>query len=148
MSHTSVVKAIKIQSLDALRSAVAELAQSGLKLTLQENATPRAFYANQAGLGKADIVLRVEDAQYDVGFYKNPEGYYEARADFFGGSIARVLGAAPSPGSTMDQAALGKLFQMYGIHVATATARKQGHMVRRIQKANGMIALEVTGPNL
>lgn len=148
MSHTSTVKSIKIQSVTALRAAVAELAQSGVRCSLVENAVPRAFYDNQAGMGKADFVVKLDAAKYDIGLYKTADGSYEARTDFFGGSVAQSLGAPASCPETREQAQMGKLFQMYGVHAATEAARKKGHMVRRVNKQDGTIALEVTGPGL
>ena len=148
MSHTSTVKAIKIQSVSALRAAVAELISTGVRCELLEQSTPRAYSPNQAGMGKADFVLKLADSPYDVGFYKDKDGAYEARTDFYMGHIQKVLGAQATCRETYEQAQMGKLFQLYGVHVATETARKQGHMVRRVNKQDGRIALEVSGPNL
>jgi hypothetical protein len=145
MSHTSAIKSISIQSVSALRAAVEELATTGVKCSLVENAKPRAYFSNQQGLGVADFVLQLHDAQYDVGFYKTEDGKsYEARTDFWGKSVESVLGAcALSPENAM-QAKLGKLYQLYGIAAATEQARKKGHMVRRIPGKDGSIKLEVT----
>ena len=148
MSHTATVKSIKIISVNALRAAVQELAQSGVKVQLIEKATPRAYYAGQAGMGPADFVLQLQDAPYDVGLYRCEDGSYEARTDFFRGHVERVLGAAATRPETQEQARLGKLFQLYGVHAATESARKQGHMVRRINAPDGRVRLEVTGPAL
>lgn len=147
MSHTSTVTSIKIQSITALRAAVAELATKGIRCSLIENATPRAYFPNQPGLGKADFVLRLDSANYDVGLYKTDNGY-EARTDFWGGSVEQCLGAPARSAESAQQARMGRLFQMYGVHAATEAARKKGHMVRRIEKQDGTIALEVSGPNL
>ena len=43
---------------------------------------------------------------------------------------------------------MGKLFQLYGVHAAMEAARRKGHMVRRINREDGRVALEVTGPGL
>lgn len=147
MSHTSTVKSIKIQSVTALRSAIQELAQSGIACSLVENATPRAYFDSQAGMGKADFVIKLDHSKYDIGLYKTDVGY-EARTDFYGNHINAVLGAPASCAETREQAQMGKLFQMYGIHAATEAARKKGHMVRRIAKPNGTVALEITGAGL
>lgn len=147
MSHTSTVRAIKIQSVSALRAAIAELAQGGVACSLVENEIPRAYFANQHGMGKADFVVKLAKAQYDIGLYKTDEGY-EARTDFYGGSVAKELGGVATSPETREQAQMGKLFQMYGVHAATEAARRKGHMVRRIVKPNGTIALEVTGAGL
>lgn len=147
MSHTSTVSTIKIQSVTALRAAVAELNSQGIACTLVEGATPRAYFSDQPGLGKADFVLALPEARYDVGLYK-VDGGYEARTDFYAGSVAACLGAPARSEETRGQAQMGKLFQAYGIHAAMEAARKKGHMVRRINKQDGTVALEITGPNL
>lgn len=152
MSHTASIKSIKIQSVAALRAAVEELNRTGTKMSLVPNAQPRSYYSahgmEQAGMGKADFVIKLDGAAYDIGLYKQTDGSFEARTDFWMGSVEKVLGATARTPENVEQAKMGKLLQMYGIHAATETARRQGHMVRRINKADGTIALEVTGANL
>ena len=148
MSHTATVKSIQIVSITALRAAINELNSTGVSCQLLENAVPRAFYPDQLGMGKADYVLSLKNSKYDVGFYKTDKGTYEARTDFYNGQIEGCLGAVASSPETAAQAKMGKLFQLYGVHAATEAARKKGHMVRRITKSDGVIALEVSGPNL
>lgn len=148
MSHTSKISSIKIQSIPALRKALLELNKQGVKCTLEENASPRAYSVNQAGLGKADYVIRLPDARFDVGLYKDEKGCYEARTDFFLGSVEKVLGVAPSSKQAAEQAKLGKLFQRYSLCAAEESARSKGLMCRRIEKANGLVQLELTGVNL
>ncbi len=145
MSHTTSIKAIKITNIAALEAAVAELRQTGVACSLIPNAKPRAYYTNQQGMGVADFVLKLDAAKYDVGFYKQADGSYEPRTDFFMKSVENVLGAAPRAPENAEQARLGKLFQMYGIHAATQEARRRGHVVRRVTKQDGTVALEVTG---
>lgn len=148
MSHTSTVHSIKIQSITALRAAIDELCRMGTQCSLVENSTPRAFYPNQQGMGLADFVVRLETCPYDIGLYKNSDGVYEARTDFWGGHVEKVLGAPASKPETAAQAKMGKLFQAYGTHAAMEAARRKGHMVRRIDMPNGRVKLEVTGANL
>lgn len=149
MSHTTSIKAVKIQNIDALRSAIEEMNQSGTRLTLETGGKPRAYSTNQAGLGPADYVIRVAEASYDIGLYKQDDGSYEARTDFWNGSVERVLGGKATNAERREQAKLGKLFQMYGVHVATQQARRKGLSVRRMTNAEtGKITLELTGANL
>lgn len=148
MSHTATVKAIKIVSIPALRAAIAELAASGVRCSLIENATPRAYFANQAGMGAADFVIKLDDSPYDIGVYKTADGSYETRTDFFSGKVEKILGAKARSPESCDQAKMGKLFQMYGVCAATEAARKKGLMVKRVVKTDGTIALELTGPSL
>lgn len=149
MSHTTAIDSIVFSDIDALTAAVNELAASGIKCSLEKNATPRAFYANQSGLGPAPYVLRLHDSRYDIGFYpREGKNGYEARTDLFGGDIHRVLGATHvKPGETAQQAALGKLNQTYAIHAATRAAAKKGMNVRRINGENGDVRLVVSGYN-
>lgn len=143
MSHTTTIKAIAIVDIEALRAAIAELAQSGVKISLQEGGKPRAYFPDQKGLGTADFVIKLGDAKYDVGVYKNDTGSYELRTDFWSGSVEGVLGAAASSAEKRDQAKLGKLYQMYGVHATLRQARKQGYSARRITAPDGTIKLEL-----
>lgn len=131
--------------IKALSSAIAELAKGGIKIALVKDATPRAYFKDQAGMGKADYVVQLSDAQYDIGLYRQEDGSYEPRTDFFAGSVERVLGAKASKPENREQAKLGKLFQMYGIHAATAKAKKQGYSVRRQTGKDGEIKLVLAG---
>lgn len=149
MSHTTSIKAVKIQDIDALRAAIAEMNQSGMRLALETGGKPRAYSVNQAGMGEADYVIRVPEATYDIGLYKQEDGSFEARTDFWGGSIERALGGKATNAERREQAKLGKLFQMYGVHVAMIQARRKGLSVRRMTNAEtGKITLELTGANL
>lgn len=150
MSHTATVKHVVISSIQALRDAVKELNTSGVQCTLVENAKPRAYFANQQGMEVAPLVLQLGNGcPYDVGFYPTPDGKgYEARTDFYAGHVAKLLGAQGSNASSPGAQQLGKLFQLYAVHAASAVARAKGHMVSRRVKPDGTIALEVTGPGL
>lgn len=145
MSHTSAVKSIAITSIEALRAAVTELNANGVKCSLIENASPRAYYQNQTGLGKADFVIKLENSRYDVGLYKSAAGGYEVRTDFWGEDVKNQLGAAASGPGKAEQAKLGKLFQAYGIHAALQQARSKGLMATRQKGANGVEQVVVTG---
>lgn len=146
MSHTTTISKIVFTDKAALRSAIKELKQNGVKCDLLENATPRAYYDNQQGLGTAPMVVKLHDARYDIGLYQNDElKGLEARTDFYGGTVQKVLGAKARAGEDQDQARIGKLYQMYGIHAATRKATQQGFMVRRSTKADGTVQLQLTG---
>ncbi len=145
MSHTTKIAGIKITEVSALRKAVTELAKSGIRIELLENAKPRAYSEGQAGMGVADFVIKLADATYDIGLYKQADGSYEPRTDFYNGSVERVLGAQASKKENAIQAKLGKLMQMYGIHAATEKATKQGYSVRRQAGKDGELKLVLTG---
>lgn len=146
MSHTTEVNDIVFTDIEALKAAVNELAAKGVKLSLTKGGTPRAYYANQNGMGAADYVLKVEQARYDVGFYsdKDKKGMV-ARTDFFGGDIERLLGTPVKQGDDPNRAKLGKLYHTYAIHAATRAAAKKGLQTRRVNNADGSVRLVVTG---
>ena len=148
MSHTTSIKSIKISSVSALRASVTELKGMGIRCALKENAKPRAYYQQQEGMGVADFVLELHDSKYDVGFYKQPDNTYEPRTDFFNSQVERVLGVKASDVAFTEQAKMGKFFQAYGVAAAMETARKQGHMVRKMTREDGTISLEITGATL
>lgn len=113
---------------------------------MSKGGTPRAYYANQQGMGAADYVIRLADAPYDVGIYKHPtKNGYVARTDLFMGHVARVLGSPATSGEKAEQAALGKLYQTYGIHAATRKAVSQGMTVKRVNNQDGSVRLVVGG---
>ncbi len=146
MSHTTTIKAIKIKSISALRLAITELNAKGIQCTLAENVKPRAYSQEQVGMGVAPYVLQLKDSTYDVGFYRQEDGTYEARTDFWNGQVEKLLGAKCGDQARRDQARMGKLYQLYGIAAATEVARRAGHTVRRIENTEtGQIKLEVTG---
>jgi hypothetical protein len=139
------VKSIAITSVEALQAAINELNTLGVKCSLVANATPRAFYSNQQGLGKADYVIKLDNSRYDVGLYKNAEGGYEVRTDFWGEDVKNQLGAVASAPGKAEQAKLGKLFQAYGIHAAMQEARRKGLQASRQKGADGKEQVIITG---
>jgi hypothetical protein len=146
MSHTTEISSIVFTDTAALVAAVNELANKGVKCSLEKGGTPRAFYQNQAGMGAADYVLRLAEAKYDVGFYsdKTKRGMV-ARTDLFAGSVAQVLGTSRGANDTPEQAAMGKLYQTYAIHAATRKAVQQGMTVQRVNNDDGSVRLVVGG---
>lgn len=145
MSHTSAVKSIKFTNLDALRAAVEELNGKGIKMTLVPNAKPRAYFQNQQGMEQADFVIQLGGSRYDIGLYKQADGSYESRTDFWGGDVEKLLGAKAGDKGRADQAKMGKLFQTYGVHAALQQARKQGLQASRVAGADGKEQVIVTG---
>ena len=118
----------------------------GVKCSLAENVAPRAYSVGQAGMGVAPYVVQIPEARYDIGLYgPDKDGGYEARTDFWSGSVEKVLGAPACSIESREQARLGKLFQTYGIHATMEAARAKGHMVRRTAGADGAVKLIVTG---
>jgi len=146
MSHTSEISSIVFTDIVALQAAVHDLQAAGVRCSLEKEGTPRAYFSNQQGMGPADYVLRLQDARFDVGFYYDAaKKAYVARTDLWAGHVASVLGAKAKPGENQEQAALGKLYQAYGVQAATRQAVKQGYTVRKIVRDDGTIALSMTG---
>jgi hypothetical protein len=147
MSHTSTISTVTIVDVHALRAAVQELKdKQGVNMTLEEDAMPRSYFgSSQQGMSEnAPFVLRLHDARYDVGLYRNEEDNgYEARCDLYDGGIRAALGSKQTGDCTPDQAALGKLYNMYSVHAATRAAAAQGHQVQRIEKEDGAVQLVV-----
>jgi hypothetical protein len=129
MSHTAIISEIKITDIAALRSAILDLNKMGIRAELRENVAPRAYYENQNGMGVAPYVLHIADAQYDVGFYPDQANKeYEARTDFFGGSVEKVLGVRDGT----EQGRMGKLFNAYVANATINQAIRKGYKYRRI----------------
>lgn len=146
MSHTTEIADIVFTDIQALTAAVNELASKGVKCALIKGGTPRAFYANQQGMGAADYVLQLQDCPYDVGFYHDAKKKgMVARTDLFAGRVAGVLGSQITGKENPAQAAMGKLYQTYAIHAATRKAVQQGMTVQRVNNADGSVRLVVGG---
>lgn len=145
MSHTTTIAAIAFTDMQALQAAIDELKSNGVKCDLLENAQPRAYYPNQEGMGVAPYVVKVHDASYDVGLYPAAEGQgFEARTDLYGGSVQKVLGAVAGEGETKEQAAIGKLYNTYAVHVSTREATRNGYQVQRVNRPDGSVQLRLT----
>lgn len=103
MSHTTEIKSIKILSVSALEACVRKLKAAGHNVSLEYDAKPRMYYADQVQrqIKKAedakeekdrhgfnwrgeicDAVIRVHDAFYDIALLKNKDNelvpYFDA----------------------------------------------------------------------
>ncbi len=146
MSHTTYINDVVITDVGALRAAIEELKSNGVRCDLLENATPRAYYQSQSGMGQAPYVLQLKDSRYDVGFYydESKKGY-QARADLFAGEVNKQVGdfCSTDDYKDHDRGSMGKLYKLYAVHAATRKAIQQGYTVRRINKADGSVQLRV-----
>jgi hypothetical protein len=122
MSHFTTINT-QIKDIAALRSAVAELG-----LTLLENTDARGYSTKTI---KGEFVVRLK-GPYDVAVNRQPDGTFGLTTDWWNGHVAKEVGEN-----------FGKLLQLYGIHKATAEARRKGHMVRRLPHANEAIKLAI-----
>ncbi len=146
MSHTTTVDNVEIKDVGALLAAVNELKANGVNCDMLENQIPRAYYGKQAGMETpAEHVLKLHDSRYDVGFYKQADGTYQPRCDLWGGDISRQLGVTPTDSIGREQAALGKLLNLYSVHAVSRKALAQGYRVQRINAEDGGVQLNITG---
>lgn len=144
MSHTTTINSVEIKDVAALGAAINELKSKGINCEMLENARPRAYYGNQEGLNKnADYVLKLNDSKYDVGFYKNDQGSYDARCDLWADQVAKQIGVPVTEGVSREQAAIGKLLNLYSVHAVARQAARQGYRVQRVDQDNGAVQLRV-----
>lgn len=143
MSHTATINTLMLSDKKAIEAAVAELKSKGLKCDLLENAIPRAYYKDQTGMGEADMVLKLHDSRYDVGLYKNEQGEYESRCDFWSGDVEKQLGVVPGKDDDRVQAKLGKFYRSYAVHAASRAAIQKGYQVTRNDKSDGSVQLTI-----
>ena len=120
MSHFTTIKT-QIKDITALRAAVQELG-----LTLLPQAEARGYATQKL---KADYVIRLQ-GPYDITLQHQPDGAYGLTTDWWEGHVAREVG--PN---------CGRLLQLYGVHKATAEARRKGYSVLRKSQPNGGIKL-------
>ncbi len=123
MSHFTTIKT-QIKDIEALRLACRELG-----LTLLQNAEARGYYENKT---KGDYVIRLK-GPYDIALNRQADGSFGLTSDLWNGHVEKEVGSN-----------YGKLLQLYGVHKATAEARKKGHLVRRAQQSNGSIKLTIS----
>jgi hypothetical protein len=124
MSHFTTIKT-QIKDIAALRSACEEL-----KLPLLQNAQARG-YNGQTRHG--DHVIKLT-GPYDIAVNKQPDGTFGLTTDWWQGHVEQQVGSN-----------FGKLLQLYGVHKATAEARKKGFSVMRQSQRNGAIKLVLLG---
>lgn len=129
MSHTTVLKTIKITNTEALKESVAFLKSQGVDCELLENAKPRMYYNNQHG--QCDFVLKLASSVYDIGFDKQEDGSYAVVYDSWGGHIQNQVGmptTCPIPVTKEEKAAgtVSRLLDCYAIHAAKAELQDSG----------------------
>ena len=151
MSHTTTIKSVPIRDEKAIAAAVSFLVSNGISCSLARNEAPRAYYQNQTGLGVADLVLKLHNSRYDVGLYKQQDGTFQPRTDFWAGEVAKQIGFVPTDAekSTMSQDELsalniGKFTQAYAAQATYLEACAQGHNAEIIQGDNGRLLVEIT----
>lgn len=142
MSHTTKINAIEIRDVAAVAAAIKDMIADGKKLELIANAKPRAYFNNQNGMGQADFVVKLHNAPYDLGLYKQEDGSYEIRTDFWAGKVERELGVKPFQ---TPQQKLGQFYQAYSTAVVMNKLKASGKMVSRIKAKDGSVKLVAQG---
>jgi hypothetical protein len=120
VSHFTTIQT-QIKDIEALRSAVNELG-----LTLIPNTVARGFYQQTL---KGEFVIRLK-GPYDIAVNRQPDATYGLTTDWWDGHVEKEVGTN-----------FGRLLQLYGVHKATAEARKKGLSVLRRPQPNGSIKL-------
>lgn len=162
MSHTTTVKSVPIRDIAALQAAVQELHDKGINLTLERNAVPRMFYKDQLQkhLGQSsetcDYVIKIHDADYDIGLLKQDDGSYTPVFDDWRQSIAKQVGA-PFAGKVEHWSgakddteqtlhSIGQIIQSYTKHATINAAVSSGYVVEgTVEHQDGSIELIVGG---
>ena len=124
MSHFTTIKT-QIKDAAALEAACREL-----HLPLLRNTEARG-YAGQ--IRRGDFVIKL-NGPYDIAVNKQPDGTFGLTTDWWLGHVEKEVGSN-----------FGKLLQLYGVHKATAEARKKGFSVLRQPQRNGAIKLVLLG---
>jgi len=124
MSHWTAIQT-QIKDIEALRLACTEM---GLRL---ESAASARGYNGQ--MRPADHVIRLK-GPYDIAVHKQSNGTFQLATDWFYGHVEKEVG--PN---------FGKLLQLYGVHKASAEARRKGYLVQRRAGKSGSIQLVVSG---
>ena len=121
MSHFTTIKT-QIRDTEALRAACSELG-----LDLIPNAEARGYYTQTT---KGEYVIRLK-GPYDVAVNRQADGTYGLTTDWYNNHVEAEVGSN-----------YGKLIQLYGVHKATAEARKKGWTVQR-KKVGDKIKLTI-----
>ena len=124
MSHFATIQT-EVHDIDALRAACHELG-----VLLLDDAEARGYGSNRR---HGDHVIRLK-GPYDVAVNREETGTYGLTTDWWGGHVEQEVGKN-----------YGGLLQLYGVHKATAEAKRRGLRVRRRALADGRIRLAVSG---
>ena len=149
MSHITKVGGVAIKDVNAMKSAVQELNEKGIKCSLVENSTVRMHSTRETqAVGNCEYVLKL-NGQYDVGFKKQADGSYEPVMDTYGNHVGNQIGAkgaAPRHGAELAQHQMGQFLQPYAKHAAMNAARAKGYMVQGcVTDAQGRMQLTIGG---
>ena len=124
MSHFATIET-QIKDIEALKAACAELG-----LNVVQNSQARG-YGDKTHHGEYVIMLK---GPFDIALNRQANGTFQLIADWWDEHVEKEVGTK-----------FGRLLQLYGVHKATAEARRKGYMVSRGILKNGAIKLAITG---
>jgi len=132
MSHTTKLKSLVMKDANAIRQAVTDLQNEGVKCHLAEDSRPRMYYGDQSD--NCELVLVLEESRYDLGFERQDDGSFTPVFDEWQGHVNKALGAGeacPIPDSAEGrvQHQIGKFAQHYTKHATINAAAAQGYFV-------------------
>lgn len=145
MSHNVQITGIKINNLDALDKACAELCREGVNVSLERGKGTRSLkFRTYMGASAhndptADHVIRLPEAMYDIGLVKQPGGHYQpVYDDMLGTSLPSPIACPYKAGEATNRGhALGKLMQRYTAIVTETEGRRRGFLTRRVTTKDG-----------
>lgn len=155
MSHTSVVHDVPFTSEELLRKAALALKADGINCEIVAHEVPRMWFGDQFekqyGNGAtADLVLKLPDCRFDIGFVKE-NGKYLPVFDKHGGYIAAAIGSKKYEGfdSSKLTSHLRALTVEYNTALLKRTIAANGYtMTSKVQRnAKGHVFLTCTAPN-
>lgn len=133
MSHVTTLKGISFKDVDAMHKAVARLQERGINCEIVKNAKPRVHGYDAAPT--CELVLKLKDGEYDVGFQKQADGSYEPIFDTYMNHVGGQIGAScplPNTAGGKQQHQMGQFSQLYAEEAARAQAISQGYMVEDV----------------
>lgn len=127
MSHFTTIET-QIRDIEALKAACMEIG-----LTVVRNGQARG-YGGKTHQGEYVINLK---GPFDIALNRQANGTFQLVTDWWDGHVEKEVGRN-----------FGRVLQLYGVHKATAEARRKGYMVSRRVLNNGSIKLTMNGGSL
>jgi hypothetical protein len=144
MSHNVQISGVKIANMDALRSAIDELRTGGVDISLDQCGTFRTYRGQP---NRAEYTIHLPRETYDIGLNRTPEGHYAPVFDhdlIRNGSVACAWEPGERPSADDRVAgAIGKVMQMYSVHLMEREAAMKGYSTRRESAENGAVEVVV-----
>ena len=142
MSHTSTCTEVQNKNKMNIKDAVADLRAQGHDVEYAENEVPRMYYEDQLRTQsgqpteKCEVIVRVKNAFYDVGFVRDKDDNLMPLWDDF--SSQSTHAASMSKGDT-------KLSNVLGMDNSKKGFQPIGRLMQSISKAQGVRAAQREG---